>query len=115
MPEHRQRVRLNKNLLVSYQKLNDYMRSPSKSKDISEEGVCLPVFHRLEVGTTLKMWIDLKDNKGPIVAIGEVAWINRRNDAECPYEAGIKFIEVNSANRDRIAKYISNLKDATSV
>ena len=114
MPENRQRFRLNKNLLVSYQKIDDYMRSPSKSKDISAGGMCLPVFHRLEVGTTLKIWLDLKDNKGTIAAIGEVVWINRRNNAECPYEAGVKFIEINSANADRISKYIDSLKDASA-
>lgn len=115
MQEQRQSVRLIKPLLVSYQKLTDYMRSPSRSKDISDTGICLLVFHSLEVGTTLKLSIDFKDNSTPTTAIGEVVWLKRRNNAEYPFEAGIKFVEINAANRRKISDYIKSLGDSPPI
>lgn len=115
MQERRQYIRIDKSLSISYQKLSDYMRSPSRSKDISETGLRLYVFHRLEPGTTLKLWIDFKDAKEPIVAIGEVVWLNRRNDAENPFEVGIKFVEINPANRDKLINFIKSKKESKEI
>lgn len=106
MEERRKYIRIDKALSLSYEILESFLRPSCRSKDISEGGIRLRIFQRLAPGTALKLWIYLRDFEQPILAVGEVAWLQKQNDKEYPFEVGIRFIEINSSDRDKLSKYI---------
>ena len=94
MQERRQYIRLSKSLEVSYRISNQLMRFSSRSVDISMGGICLSVPQRLDPGTVFELEIRPTGVKKPIVATAKVMWLKERNDAQLPFEIGIKFIRI---------------------
>ncbi len=110
MSERRQTIRINESFKITYKVI-----SPpdgwgnSVSMNISKGGIALPIDHRLIPGVVLDLQIKLIENTNPIEATGEVVWIKEnpsKNEAEFPYLVGIKFINIDLRDRDRIYYYI---------
>jgi len=65
-------------------------------------------------GSRLRISIDLgaaKDD-GPIEAEGRVAWVRRQGDRKLP-GYGVRFTEIDSADRDRIRKLLEDRAEAS--
>jgi c-di-GMP-binding flagellar brake protein YcgR len=107
MQERRQYIRLSKSLIIIYRVKNQFLRSGTRSKDICAGGICLPVFQRLESGTILELEIRLSEYGKPIKAIGEVAWVRKIEDAQFPFEIGIKFINIDASEQRIILDYVT--------
>jgi len=109
--ELRKHARINNALRINYQIANDAMHSDCFSKDISEGGIRLNLYRKLEVGTALKLSIYFQDYCQPSYVIGQVAWLKNTPDQEYPYEAGIKFNFLGPALRTKIQNHIKNLSE----
>lgn len=109
MEEKRQQIRINKSVTVTYEILGNFLGSSTPSKNISEGGIRLAVYQYLEPQMFLKLWIHIEDLKEPIVAMGQVVWLERREDRKYPYEIGIKFTRIAESNRIQLCNYIRRL------
>lgn len=115
MSERRKYIRISDSLIISYRALNAFLRSGSRTKDISQTGICLPIPQRLEPGALLELEIHLREFEKTIVVTGKVVWIKERKNAQFPFEAGIEFIKIDPSDRDKIFSYINEkLKNNTS-
>jgi len=109
MQERRKFIRIGKSLKISYQVLETLLRGGSRSKDISEGGICLYIYEELKSGLILKLWIELEKSKKPIVAISRVVWCRKRAGIEPPFEIGIRFIQIDPQDLVKLRKYILSL------
>lgn len=109
MDENRQFIRIDKSLSVNFEVFKEPVPSKSRSKDISEGGIRLPLSKRLSHGTILKLWIYLEETREPVVALGEVVWVTVRDDKDYPYETGVKFIKIEQLDRSRLYNYINKI------
>jgi c-di-GMP-binding flagellar brake protein YcgR len=106
MEERRKIIRISASMTISYRVMRGFILSSSRSKDISAGGICLPTWHRFEPGVALELKIYLTEFSKPIEAIGEVVWLNEKNDIRFPYLLGIKFVKIDEADRDKIKDHI---------
>lgn len=83
----------------------------SFSRNISQGGICLIVYEKLEISDILKLTILLPDGIAPIQATGRVAWV-KNFSIEGPfgggekYDVGIEFIKINKEERTELEKYL---------
>lgn len=79
----------------------------SLSRDVSKEGIGMPVNNRIPPGTTLDLNIILEKNmREEIVAAAKVMWSKRNMEHWKPrYSAGLKFFEISSVDQDRLVRY----------
>ena len=109
MDERRQYIRIDKSTAVSYRVLEQFLGSGSRSKNISEGGICLPLHQRFGVGVVLELKIHLAELSQPILAIGKVVWLEeKKEDVNFPFELGIQFIKISPADKNKIITHISN-------
>ena len=105
--ERRQFVRLSSNFNISYKVISPPDgQGSSTGINISEGGISLPISHLLCPGIILELGITLGDGKDTIVTTGEVMWVKERDDSKYPYTIGIKFININPRDHDRIYYHI---------
>lgn len=112
MAEQRQHTRISKSLVISYRPANQFLGSGGRSKNISGGGICLPLVQKLEPHVILKIGFSFSNDDKPMEAMGEVVWVKKREDTQFPFEAGIKFINIKPADRDKILDVVS--KEANS-
>jgi len=106
MKERRQKVRINESLSVSYQVVKSFRMVTSRSQDISEIGIRLPILQHLQPEVKLDMEISLDDSKESIKAIGEVIWSKKSEDLRFPFVAGIRFLKLDSDSLERLRAFI---------
>ncbi len=110
MDERRQTIRISDSFKITYKVI-----SPpdgwgnAVSMNISKGGIAFPVNQRLLPGIVIELQIKLLENTSPIEATGEVVWVKEnpeKENQEFPYIIGIKFINIDLRERDRIYSYI---------
>ena len=82
----------------------------TKTRNISEGGICIIALEKLPVGSTLDLDFFLPDDKKIIKAKGKVAWVNEfsvGNDANKAYDLGIEFVQINKSDTQKINKYVN--------
>jgi len=97
-------------MVVSYTVSRDFLKSGSRSQNVSLGGMALPTVQRFEPGTILDMEIKLEDEKKSISIMAEVVWSQRKDDPRYPFESGVKFFEVNDSDRDNIRLIAAQIK-----
>src|SRR3989338_1143623 len=80
------------------------------TKDISAGGICFVTEELLEPGTALEVELKLPDRDAPVAFLGEVSWSRPIGPAPKSYqnptaETGVKFISIDSKERDLIMLY----------
>ena len=98
-------VRVRSDLKVSFREVAGDFPSGSTGKNISENGLCIPLTH-LPTGTLLEVVIRSAEFKKPFKATARVAWITNRNDVNYPYEAGLEFLDLGPAERKILRTFI---------
>jgi len=81
------------------------------SKNISSGGVCIVAFEKLEPGVILDLKFSIPALNKFIIAKGRVAWIKELHIVETKigkiYEAGIEFVNIKDADREKIQEFIT--------
>lgn len=106
MEKERRNSRIDESLSVSYRIINSRFAVSMPSKNISADGICLPVFQKLEKGMLLHLNIKLSELASPIEAVGEIIWRTEKKDAKFPFEIGIRFIKIAPADKEKIFEYV---------
>ena len=109
LAEQRRHIRIRSSLRVSYQAGNSPPRSDCRSKNISEGGIRISLYQKLEAGTVLKLCIYFQDLAEPAVIFGKVVWARETPGEEYPCEAGIAFDLFDLSLRDKIQKHLQTV------
>jgi len=108
MQEQRKNIRVDGPVKISYRVISPPDGwGDSVTINISKGGIALPADHTLLPGVVLELKIDLLNNTEPINATAEVVWVNKKTNTVMPYIIGLKFLNINLRDRDRIYYYIS--------
>lgn len=111
MKERRRYVRQSRSLEISYQILKKILRDSSRSINISETGICFPIVQRLQPGVVLDLEIRSVELERPIVAIGEVIWVNEKKGEKFPFEIGVRFIEIKTTDMELLSYLLKRLRE----
>ncbi|MDD5347942.1 MAG: PilZ domain-containing protein [Candidatus Omnitrophica bacterium] len=109
MKERRHKLRVTSQLEIRYSIAQGFLKSGSRSKNISEVGLAMPTIQKLEPGVLLDVEIRLAEGKKPIVGCAEVVWSATRDDSRHPFEAGIKFIEFAEKDLDLLMDVVKKV------
>ena len=112
MHEKRRFVRLDVNVKVNWEKIVVAQTAiPDKkdsTKNISEGGICLIVYEKLNVADLLKLEIELP-TKRIIQATGRVVWTHEfiiGQPDQKRYDVGIEFLDISAPDREEIKKFV---------
>ena len=114
MEEKRRFFRLNFNTNVKWSKIPSTLGSDIQKEDvtrnISEGGICLIVYEKVQVADMLNLEIELPGPK-IIYAIGRIAWLKEfeiisthKNNER--YDIGVEFIDIRSEDREDIKRFV---------
>lgn len=106
MEDKRKHVRVCANLVVILKVKNSRLARGSRTKDISETGICIPLNNYFPVGSLLELEMRSIDLKGPIRSLARVVRIAKLDDGYTPFEMGVEFIDFPVANRRIFSEYI---------
>lgn len=107
MGERRKHIRLSESLKIIYEVIKPLNGHDSyMTKNISEGGICIPTNQRLEPGMILDLQIHSPKFLRPILATGQISWIEEAKKGEFKFLMGIKFIEIEPLDYDKIINYI---------
>lgn len=99
-------LRIKDSVDLQYRIISGGLKTDSYCVDISEEGVRLPVFHKLEPGTQLELTVHLPQGPDPVVLTGQVMWIKPQVQGQYRFIAGIQFVKTESPKRNKIIAHI---------
>ena len=112
--ERRLFPRLNANIKVDYFIMGIMpVVDEGSSKDISAGGLCISVDENFKVDSVIFLTVHLPDGKNPVKVRGQVVRsteVAPTRAQEKRYEAGIAFIKINPDDQERIAKYVTEVK-----
>jgi c-di-GMP-binding flagellar brake protein YcgR len=111
MEERRKFVRLDTSVKVRYKVLvNTEDHNDTNSRNLSASGVKIEVKDPVKPNSVLWMEIALPNEADPLQAKGEVVWQEKISTSEnIRYEMGIKFLEMDVTDRNRLSKYLFSL------
>ncbi len=109
MDERRKYVRIDNALSVSYRELKGFFTSSSRSRNISEGGICLPIHHKFDPGVVLALKINIIEWGVFIKAVGELVWVEELKDGTFTFLTGIKFIQIDPEGYVKLRRYITKL------
>ena len=104
--ESRAHLRIDEKFSVSYHLLKMPHSVSSQAANISETGLRLPVLHKFSPGTHIELEITVQGLSRAVVAVAEVIWCRERKDIRFPYEAGMRFIKIDSSDCNKLRQYI---------
>jgi len=111
MQEKRKFPRLDFNVEVEWKRLGPSVKEEAKNltKNISGGGICMFVDSSVNVNDTLELNITLPTQER-VSSKGVVRWVENfgisSRKEESHSEAGIEFIDINSADRQKVDKFI---------
>jgi len=110
-PERRHYIRVGTLMVLSYNVLGIHKEEKKlASKNISGGGIKLSIKERLKVGALLEVKLGLLKENKTIIFKAKVVWVNPNHDnKEYPYEVGLKFININFAQRTQLSNYVQYL------
>jgi c-di-GMP-binding flagellar brake protein YcgR len=111
MEERRKFIRLDTSVKIRYKVLMPIdNQNNTNSRDLSTGGVKIEVKEPIKPNTVLWLEIDLPSEADPLQAKGEVVWQEKISNAEnSRYEMGIKFLEMDLNDRNKLNKYLFSL------
>ncbi len=101
MKEKRQFPRFYLDILVNYS-----TNAKTRSKDISQEGICIITKKAFKKDSYLNLVFTLPEDTKEIKAYGKVVWSKMKKSNL--YENGIKFWHISNFDKEKIKKYINN-------
>lgn len=112
MKERRQYIRVKARLYVGYKVLSiPKIEGHCWSRDISVAGIGLIIKDQLKVGAKMELTIELQDNLKPLFVNTKVYWQVEAPHAEeakeKSYRAGMIFLDLDEAGKNRIDNFIS--------
>jgi c-di-GMP-binding flagellar brake protein YcgR len=107
MEERRRFVRINKNVRISYRVQKGFLRTETKSKNVSQGGISFAIPQRLADGVVIEMQIHILDSDSSIDALGKVLWSYPVTNEQHPFMVGVEFIEISPAAQRILLKVLN--------
>ena len=112
--ERRQFVRLDTNLAVTYKVLPSSVPErleATKTKNVSEGGLCVFLNQRLPVGTPMEFQINLPGRDKPAAFTGEITWCEEfevvgKTQRERVVQAGVRFVFIHPKDREALMQHV---------
>ncbi len=106
MEERRQFIRVGATIALYYHATQSLATGtiPQLATNISAGGMWLPIAQQLEPGTQLALEMILP-GQAPIQATAEAIWSMRRDNGGL-YEAGLRFLQVEQSDQDRLLSFL---------
>jgi hypothetical protein len=82
------------------------VKSSLEIKNISKDGALLILAKQLTQGSELKLSMDVPGDNVPIFASCEVAWQKATDSKGAGFETGVKFTNIENADKGRLLEYI---------
>ena len=98
--ERRKYLRFNTPMDVEYKSLTlNPIFGKALAKDLSREGLCVKTKHKLPIGTTLELSLNVPGDNLPVFATGKVAWADG-------IEAGLRLTKISPKDRARVLEHV---------
>lgn len=114
--ENRKYIRFDTSVKIKYKLTGSaWINGSSVCKDIATEGMRLIVSEKLPIGTPLDVEIYLPTEEIPIRLTGQVVWateLPRKEDSSRRFEAGVRFLNFISGDKNRFEGFLSKLNSA---
>ncbi|HNX81583.1 MAG TPA: PilZ domain-containing protein [Candidatus Omnitrophota bacterium] len=100
------------NAVLEYVKYDRVERSLyiTGAKNISEGGLCLITFERLEPGSEIELKFTLPEINQSIVAHAQVRWVKELAVEQASplvvFQQGVQFVNISSKDRKTISEYV---------
>ena len=113
--EKRRFPRIPLNIDVNYKILDNLNLNPSptQSKNISTDGICIIMLENVSPGTNLGLDFKIPNSDIKIKAKGKIAWIKEFSfgftDTHKAYDAGIEFTDISEEEKTKIDFYVNKL------
>jgi c-di-GMP-binding flagellar brake protein YcgR len=108
--EQRGQVRINNTVVVSYHVSSEkFLKMSCRSVDVSSTGIKLSLYQHLDKGKVYDFEIKFDFLPKPVTARGEIIWCRRSSNTWFPFTAGIKFINIDQDNAERLRMALSQL------
>ena len=108
--EKRKFVRLSALVDVIYNKRAVTDKELSITRNISQGGICLIAYDRLNEQDVLDLKLYLPEDNTPIQAIGKVVWVKEfiigSIEEGKRYDVGIEFMDIREEDANRVNKYV---------
>ena len=109
MIERRRFVRLHDSLKISYKIIGQTdIVSEQFTDNISGVGISFPLRHRMDPGSIVELTIQIPGHPKLISAVGEVIWLNHRQEAVFPFVVGIRFSKVSEDEQEELKGYVQS-------
>lgn len=110
--ERRKCQRLDAVLDIKYKLLKSTVtHSRTRSKNISEVGMCILTYEMLPIGSPIEIKIALSESKELIEVKGNVAWCQesekKEQDGRRSFLTGVKFAEIDKKHKDGLLAYMN--------
>ncbi len=102
MEERRKFLRVSEKIRIGYKIKKGFLRTETRSNDLSPGGICFSVPQRLGEGVVLEMTLYLSDSAGSIEALGKVVWTMPASGEHYPFTIGVEFIDMSPEDQKRI-------------
>lgn len=109
MKECRKSTRVNASFIVRFRIAKNLLGMSCRSEDISQSGMRLGMLQRLEPGMLLEINFYLQESSEAVTTKAKIIWQGARKDAYFPFSTGIQFIDIKSADRNKIYNYVSKV------
>lgn len=112
--EQRKHPRVAINAELQYVKFDRVERSLyiTAAKNVSEGGLCLITFERLEPGSEIELKFTLPEINQSVVANAQVRWVKEIIvQQEAPlvvFQQGVQFLDISPQDRKTISEYVSS-------
>jgi len=108
MEERRQFIRVGATMALHYRVTQSLATGtiPKLETNMSAGGMRLPLTQQLEPGTQLALEVILP-GQAPIQAKAEAIWSARRDNGGL-YEAGLRFIQVDQSDQDKLLSFFDH-------
>ncbi|MBD3264792.1 MAG: hypothetical protein GF375_06795 [Candidatus Omnitrophica bacterium] len=104
--ERRKSIRISDESLIEYRPFKSLFGMSFKCRNISEGGVCIPAFIRLDEGREVFLSVYLENDPKPLEIEGKVVWLKESRGLNYKYLIGVQFKNVSPVNRQRLHTYI---------
>lgn len=113
--ERRASIRVSTILNTRYSVDKKLQVKNSLSKNVGAGGILMESSEKLTTSTQLLLDISLPDGQKPITAKGEVVWIRELSHVDEMgrklFDAGIKFVSMNTKDKERLDKHIQGINN----
>ena len=77
--------------------------------DVSCSGIGISINEKISRGDKIELKLIIPEDDIPMFISGEITWVTRHPDMDDYFNAGVRLININHCDRERLIKYINRV------